>query len=117
MARKPKIADTTGEKQGSAPKKKPRGKPFTKGVSGNPAGRPKGSRNKISEAFIHAMAEDFDAYGVDAIRRVREDKPDVYLRIVADLVPKELDVKHDGSIAFSNLWQLVGQGKAEGVVA
>jgi len=28
--------------------KKPRGKPFAKGVSGNPAGRPQGSRNRAT---------------------------------------------------------------------
>lgn len=37
-------------------------------------------------------------------------------RFRADYTEK-VEVKHDGSIAFSNLWQLVGQGKAEGIVA
>jgi hypothetical protein len=31
-------------------KKRPRGRPWPKGVSGNPRGRPKGARNKFTEA-------------------------------------------------------------------
>jgi hypothetical protein len=32
-------------------------KPFAPSESGNPAGRPKGSRHKISEAFIAPLAD------------------------------------------------------------
>jgi hypothetical protein len=43
------------------PKKRPRGRPWPKGVSGHPGGRPKGARNKLSlmvEAGIaRAVAE------------------------------------------------------------
>ena len=38
----------------------PRGQPFQKGQSGNPAGRPKGSRNKsllVIEALMDGQAE------------------------------------------------------------
>jgi hypothetical protein len=38
-----------GEKQ---LKHKPRGKPWTPGISGNPAGRPKGGLNKLSLAVL-----------------------------------------------------------------
>ena len=37
--------------------KKPRGKPFAKGVSGNPAGRPQGSRNR-STALRDLISDD-----------------------------------------------------------
>jgi hypothetical protein len=56
------------------------------------AGRPKGSRNKLGEDFVRAMQEDFQEYGAAAIVRVREEKPDAYLKVIASILPKELNV-------------------------
>ena len=56
----------------------------------NPKGRPKGSRNKISEAFIQALHTDFAEHGAQAIVDTRESKPAEYIRTVASLVPKEV---------------------------
>lgn len=58
---------------------------------GNP-GRPKGSRNKLGEAFLEAMHDDFNAHGVRVIERVREEKPDQYLKVIASILPKDLNV-------------------------
>jgi hypothetical protein len=58
---------------------------------GNP-GRPKGARNKLGEAFIEALNDDFAEHGVAAIQAVRKDKPDQYLKVIASLCPKELTV-------------------------
>lgn len=68
-------------------------KPFPKGHSGNPAGRPKGSRNKLSEAFVDALYADWQASGPAAIVKVREEKPEAYLRVIAQLVPRDFNVK------------------------
>jgi hypothetical protein len=61
--------------------------------SGNRAGRPKGSRNKLSESFIQALSDDFEKNGVQVIETVRTEKPSDYLKIIAAIVPKELNVR------------------------
>jgi hypothetical protein len=39
------------------PKKRPRGRPWAKGVSGNPAGRPRGSLNKATLAMLAGIRQ------------------------------------------------------------
>jgi hypothetical protein len=75
----------------NAPKQ--RGIPFKKGEVANPAGRPKGSRNKLGEDFVKALAEDFESHGVEVIATVRAEKPDQYLKVIASLLPKEVEIK------------------------
>ena len=65
---------------------------FKPGQSGNPAGRPKGARNALGEAFIEAMHEDFKEHGAAAIVKVRDEKPDQYLKVIASILPKDLNV-------------------------
>lgn len=64
---------------------------FQKGKPGGP-GRPKGGRNRLSEALLSMLAKDFEEHGAQAIQTVREEHPDTYLRVAASLVPKELVV-------------------------
>ena len=80
----------------NTPEKRSWGKPFQ---PGNP-GRPKGSRNKLGEAFISAMHDDFVEHGAAVIETVRIEKPDQYLKVVASILPKELNIKTD---AFDGL--------------
>jgi hypothetical protein len=70
--------------------------PWKKGERGNPhyAGRPKGSRNKINQAYIDAIAAEFEAHGVSALEKVRKKMPHVFLRLVAELLPKQVQVEH-----------------------
>jgi hypothetical protein len=70
--------------------------PWQPGQSGNPAGRPKGSRVKLAEDFFKALADDFAANGAAAIVRMRDEKPNEYAKMVATLMPKEIE--HSGEI-------------------
>ena len=71
------------------------GRPFQPGQSGNPAGRALGSRNKLGEAFIKALHDDFQTHGVAAVIKVREERPQDYLKVIASLLPKEFHVKDE----------------------
>ena len=65
---------------------------WQKGQSGNPKGRPKGSRNKLSQAVIEAWCADFDKHGSGVIEKLRTSEPSTYARIAASLVPKDIEV-------------------------
>lgn len=79
----------------STPKKSNLRPPFQPGVSANPAGRPKGSRNKLGEAFVQALQADFEAHGADSIKLVRVERPHEYLKVIASILPKEIKVSTD----------------------
>ena len=75
------------------PEKDPESGRFLSGNSGG--GRPKGSRNKLGEQFLEALAHDFAENGHEAIVACRVEKPSEYVKIVAGLLPRELLVRKD----------------------
>lgn len=58
---------------------------------GNP-GRPKGARNKLGEAFIEDLLSAWESQGPAVIQTVIRDKPEAFLKVVASLMPKDLNV-------------------------
>ena len=56
------------------------------------AGRPKGSKHKFSEAFVHAFAEDFEKHGKDAIAACRKKDPAAYINAATRLMPKDFNI-------------------------
>jgi hypothetical protein len=112
--------DRTADKPANAPDhtgpKRSRGRQATQfkpGQSGNPKGRPKGARNRLGTAFLEALEADFNQFGHQVVAQVREKKPEVYMRIVADLLPKEASVNVEASEAFVNLWRRISDGLGE----
>ena len=64
---------------------------------GNP-GRPRGSKGKVTKEYLDRLWEDFKEHGEIVLARVRKDRPDVYLKLIAQLVPKDLDISHSGDV-------------------
>jgi len=85
----------SGFKPGNDDGKETRFKP---GQSGNPGGKPVGARNRITVAFLAALADDFDKHGAKAIARCRTEHPDAYVRACIALIPKELELPDGGLI-------------------
>ena len=78
------------------------------GQSGNPAGRPKGARSKLSEDFFKALSADFAKHGIKALETMRKDKPQDYIRAIASLQSKEItgedgEAINIGSVVFKGL--------------
>jgi len=62
---------------------------FKPGQSGNPGGRPKGSRNKLSEEFFRDLCDAWQAFGKPALETMAMLYPVEFVRLVASLIPKE----------------------------
>src|SRR5215831_9179196 len=71
--------------------KQQRGRPFKSGQSGNPNGRPKGSRNRVTQALevlIHGEAE---ALGTKAVEMALDGDGSMLRALLSTLVPARRD--------------------------
>jgi hypothetical protein len=75
---------------------------FIPGNTGGP-GRPKGARNKLGEAFIEALHNDFNEHGVSAITTMRDTDPGGYVRVIAGLLPKEFKIETTSDLTDEQL--------------
>jgi len=115
------MAENTASEQ----QKRVVGVPFKPGQSGNPAGRPKGARSKLGEAFIDALLADWNTNGIKAIKDMRDERPGDYVKIVASILPKELSgpdgeaIQHEvkalavGKLSEGSLREIAGLGDAD----
>jgi hypothetical protein len=83
------------------------------GQSGNPLGRPKGSKNKISEKFLVNLYENWDRQGVIALDKAAENEPMQYVKMVASLVPRELMKETSINISFIEALKQINQSEKE----
>jgi hypothetical protein len=91
-------ADDTAPKQ--------RGVPFKPGQSGNPAGRPKGARSRLGEAFLSDLADAWADHGVEAIERLVRTEPGTFVKVVSNILPREvvqLALSVNASIDFADV--------------
>jgi hypothetical protein len=71
--------------------------PFTAETAPH-SGRRKGARNKLAYSFVQALQSDFEKYGEEVIRVVRIEKPAEYLKVIASILPKELEISDGGRL-------------------
>jgi len=75
----------------SSPGRDPKSGRFLAGNSGN-GGRKPGSRNKLAEAFITDAYEEWKISGSAALKKMSQDDPSAFCRLIGGLLPKELDL-------------------------
>jgi hypothetical protein len=61
---------------------------------GNPGGgRPKGSKNKISEDFLQDFHAAWLTHGKAALEKLIEERPSEFVKIAAGLIPKDFHIQ------------------------
>ena len=108
--------ENTGGKQG---REKQALTQFKPGQSGNPKGRPKGSRNKLSEEFFRDLCDAWQAFGKPALMTAAWTHPLEFVRVVAGLMPKEMQPTitnvHLERLSNAELERIIAEGLSSGM--
>ncbi len=99
-------SDDESETVVTRPERDPKTGRFLRGTTGLP-GRPKGARNKLAEVMIDDLYRDWKEHGIEAIREVRETRPADYLKIVAMVVSKCVDLSMDDEMRDAAVLQFI----------
>ena len=92
---------------------------FKKGVSGNPNGRGKTTRNKLGEGYLADLQALREQQGMDILQRVAAKKPDVIVKVIAQIMSKELFVtdSNTGSNMMMSLLEGMTVDQLAGLIA
>lgn len=66
--------------------------PFAKGQSGNPKGKALGTRDSITQAFLKDLDAAWRKIGPQAIESAAEQQPALFLKVVASLLPRDVQI-------------------------
>jgi hypothetical protein len=95
------LVTLAGLAEGQSPVARDTAGRFLTGNSGG--GRPKGSRNKLTDAFLSIIADDFASFGPDTVAQVRLSDPATYLKIIAAFIPRELVLQREKEPNFAGM--------------
>jgi len=56
-----------------------------------PSGRE--TQQRLADLFLHNLFTDWRKHGAATVRKVREEKPDQYVRVYVAVLPREFDVR------------------------
>jgi hypothetical protein len=73
--------------------KKPGNPAWVKGVSGNAAGRPAGSRQRIAEKLVADIADIWETHGEAVLRHLATNEPAKFATIAYGLLPRDVFIK------------------------
>ena len=71
---------------------------FKRGISGNPHGNRHRTRHLLNQEFMQALLLHFRQHGKKAIEKVARNQPAVYVKILALLVPREMQIEQTNRI-------------------
>ena len=91
--------------------------PYKPGQSGNPKGRPQGSRNKLTEDFFRDLCDAWQAFGKSALMTAAWMHPLEFVRLVASLMPRELEATTTvtGRMSDAQLDAIIARGLQSGL--
>jgi hypothetical protein len=94
------LPEPTGVFQAS-PAERQRATQFKPGQSGNPAGRRRGSRNRLAEDFISDLREAWERDGPTALKICAATDPVAFVKVIASILPRDVEITADISITKS----------------
>jgi hypothetical protein len=62
------------------------------GASGNPAGRPVGTRNKFSESFVSDVAATWTKHGSNILEKMVTEEPTRFAELCGRLIPRDVQL-------------------------